>query len=224
MSEVPERGRPETMMIAESMANLCSGKGTRPSDIHVQEPAKTQPGDHRNDEPIDDPGVRSSHPTRSFWIIDGNGVAVAEALEAMRITRSVRVDADDRGDDDDRFRRPGLACAARSWEGTVKRRWIAAVVAALVLFLVVVLANRQPQPPAATSAAQHPATEEPASRTGKGGSAEAAEQAAEGSDEENGHKAPSDQEADGEQKGDELEAPALGIISSTLTVNQGPAP
>jgi BNR repeat-like domain len=59
----------------------------------------------------------------------------------------------------------------------VKRRWIAAVVAALVLFLVVVLANRQPQPPAATSAARHPATEEPASRTGKGGSAEAAEQA-----------------------------------------------
>ena len=37
-----------------------------------------------------------------------------------------------------------------------------------------------------------------------------AEQAAEGSDEENGHKAPSDQEADGEQKGDELEAQAEG--------------
>src|SRR5437764_8466133 len=72
MSEVPDRGSPDTMMIASTMSGW-SPRGTRPLDVDVQHAAEAQGGDHGDDEPVDDPGVGAARPRRAPRIVDLDG-------------------------------------------------------------------------------------------------------------------------------------------------------
>src|SRR5438309_6468132 len=89
MSDVPERGRPETMTISESMK-------TRPherrSDVDLEDTAKTEGGNHGHDEPVVHPLIGSAGPPIALGISDLDGLnrRVRTKWLLRRIEQNVR--------------------------------------------------------------------------------------------------------------------------------------
>src|SRR5579864_5473153 len=78
MRDVPHRGKPETMTISFSMLNIL-----KMSKIDVQRPTKTKTGNHRHDEPVDDPRVGAARPRRAIRIVDLDGLNRRVSLKRL---------------------------------------------------------------------------------------------------------------------------------------------
>src|SRR5713101_175874 len=93
MSDVPERGNPETIMISSKfICNVSPLDEAGRSNMDVQKPAKTQSGNHGYREPITQPRVGAARPRRALRIVNldrpDRGVGAKRLLP--RVEQSIR--------------------------------------------------------------------------------------------------------------------------------------